>query len=82
MRAPLSWLKEHAEIPDSLRSTEIADAFIRVGFEVEEIIYQGRDLTGPLVIGQVISIEEIADSKKPIVEKVLHDLSSAVPPTS
>ncbi len=66
MRAPLSWLKEHAQIPDSLRSTEIADAFIRVGFEVEEIIYQGRDLTGPLVIGQVISIEEIADSKKPI----------------
>jgi phenylalanyl-tRNA synthetase beta chain len=37
-----------------------------VGFEVEEIIVQGGDLTGPLVFGQVLSIEEITEFKKPI----------------
>lgn len=66
MRAPLSWLKEFAAIPASLSSLEIADAFVRVGFEVEEIVEQGADLTGPLVIGEVVSIEEITEFKKPI----------------
>ncbi len=66
MRAPLSWLKEFVAIPESVGAQVIADAFIRVGFEVEEIVYQGRDLTGPLVIGKVLSIEEITGQKKPI----------------
>jgi phenylalanyl-tRNA synthetase beta chain len=39
---------------------------IRVGFEVEEIIVQGADLTGPLKFGKVLSIEEITEFKKPI----------------
>ncbi len=66
MRAPLSWLKEFAAIPSSLSPEAIAEAFIRVGFEVEEIIYQGRNLTGSLVIGEVLSIEEMTEFKKPI----------------
>lgn len=66
MRAPLSWLKEFAAIPDLLSPDAIADAFISVGFEVEEIIHQGIDLTGPLVIGKVVSIEEITGQRKPI----------------
>ncbi len=66
MRAPLSWLKEFASIPASLSAEAISDAFIRVGFEVEEIIHQGADLSGPLVTGQVLSIEEITEFKKPI----------------
>lgn len=66
MRAPLSWLKEFAVIPASLSADVIADAFIRVGFEVEEIIESGADLTGPLVIGEVVSIEEMTEFKKPI----------------
>lgn len=66
MRAPLSWLKEFVEIPDFVTADEISDALIRVGFEVEEIIVQGSDLTGPLKFGKVLSIEEITEFKKPI----------------
>ena len=66
MRAPLSWLREFVEIPPTLTPQEISDALIRVGFEVEEIIEQGRDLTGPIVFGEVLSIEEITGQKKPI----------------
>ncbi len=66
MRAPLSWLKEFVEIPDSVTADQISDALIRVGFEVEEIIVQGSDLTGPLKFGKVLSIEEITEFKKPI----------------
>ena len=66
MRAPLSWIKEFVEIPASITADQISDALIRVGFEVEEIIVQGADLTGPLKFGKVLSIEEITEFKKPI----------------
>ncbi len=66
MRAPLSWIKEFVEIPATITVEQISDALIRVGFEVEEIIEQGADLTGPLKFGKVISIEEITEYKKPI----------------
>ena len=66
MRAPLSWIKEFVEIPATITAEQISDALIRVGFEVEEIIVQGADLTGPLKFGNVLSIEEITEFKKPI----------------
>jgi phenylalanyl-tRNA synthetase beta chain len=66
MRAPLSWIKEFVEIPATVTADQISDGLIRVGFEVEEIITQGADLTGPLVFGKVLSIEEITEFKKPI----------------
>ncbi len=66
MRAPLSWIKEFVEIPTTVSADQISDALIRVGFEVEEIITQGSDLTGPLKFGKVLSIEEITEFKKPI----------------
>ena len=66
MRAPLSWIKEFVDIPASVTAEQISDGLIRVGFEVEEIIKQGADLTGPLKFAKVVSIEEITEFKKPI----------------
>ena len=66
MRAPLSWIKEFVEIPKEITPEQIAEALIRVGFEVEEIINQGADLTGPLKFAKVLSIEELTEHKKPI----------------
>ena len=66
MRAPLSWLHEFVEIPSTLTSSDIAEALIRVGFEVEDVIEEGLGLTGPLTFGKVLTIEEITEFKKPI----------------
>jgi phenylalanyl-tRNA synthetase beta chain len=66
MRAPLSWLKEFVDIPASLSAEDISQGLVRVGFEVEEVIYQGKDVQGPLSFGEVLSIEEITEYKKPI----------------
>lgn len=66
MKIPLSWLKEFVVIPSKLSNADIANAFIKVGFEVEDIQEQGRDLTGPLKVGKVVSIEELTEHKKPI----------------
>ncbi len=66
MRAPLSWIKEFVDIPESVTAEQISDGLIRVGFEVEQIIRQGVDLTGPLKFAKVLSIEEITEFKKSI----------------
>jgi phenylalanyl-tRNA synthetase beta chain len=66
MRAPLSWIREFVEIPANVSAEEISNGLIRVGFEVEEIIEAGADLTGPLTFAKVLTIEEITEFKKPI----------------
>ena len=66
MRAPLSWIREFADLPASVTPAEISDALVRVGFEIEDIELSGADLVGPIVVGQVKIIEEITEFKKPI----------------
>ncbi len=66
MRVPLSWIREYADIPLTMTPEEVGEALVRVGFEVEEIEYQGLEVKGPLVVGLVIAIEEITEFKKPI----------------
>jgi len=66
MRVPLSWVREYADVPASVSAEQISEALVRVGFEVEEIEYQGADISGPLVVGRVLNIEEIMEFKKPI----------------
>ena len=66
MRAPKSWISEYVDLPANLTDQQIADGLVRVGFEVEEIIVHGAGLTGPVVVGKVLAIEELKEHKKPI----------------
>lgn len=66
MKIPLSWLKEFVSLPAKVSAEDIAQAFVNVGFEIEGIDYQGKDLKGPLLVGKVLSIEELSGHKKPI----------------
>ncbi|MBA3905777.1 MAG: phenylalanine--tRNA ligase subunit beta, partial [Pseudonocardiales bacterium] len=63
MRVLQSWLSEHVTDLPSVGAT--ADAFVRVGFEIEEI-HPAPEITGPLKVGRVLEIEELTDLKKPI----------------
>jgi len=66
MRVPLSWLREYVELPAGLTGRELAAKLIAAGLEVETVEAAGADLTGPLVVGQVLAIEELTEFKKPI----------------
>ena len=68
MRLPYSWLREvvAAGAPGwDVSPFELEQALIRVGHEVEDIITLGP-VSGPLKIGRVATIEELAEFKKPI----------------
>ncbi len=65
MRVPVSWLTEHLDVGAEVTAQELADAFVRLGIEVEDVRPVG-DVTGPLVIGRVAEVEELTEFKKPI----------------
>jgi len=55
MRVPLSWLREFVALPADATTDDVFAALVAVGFEEEEAI--GFDLTGPVVVGQVLSFD-------------------------
>ncbi|HEV7869903.1 MAG TPA: phenylalanine--tRNA ligase subunit beta [Modestobacter sp.] len=65
MRVPIGWLAEHVDLPVGTTVEDLDTAFVRLGLEVEEI-HRTPQITGPLVVGRVLEIEELAGFKKPI----------------
>ncbi|GAB2935347.1 phenylalanine--tRNA ligase subunit beta [Streptomyces mayteni] len=66
MRAPLSWLREYVDLPAGITGRDVAARLVSAGLEVETVERLGADLTGPLVVGRVLAIEELTEFKKPI----------------
>jgi phenylalanyl-tRNA synthetase beta chain len=62
VRVGLSWLREVVAIPATTTSGtegghEVADRFVRAGFEVDSIEVEGS-VSGPLVVGEVVSFDD------------------------
>ncbi|MFD3661501.1 phenylalanine--tRNA ligase subunit beta [Streptomyces sp. NPDC058659] len=66
MRVPLSWLREYVDLPATETGRDVQAALISAGLEVETVEQLGTGLTGPLVVGKVLTIEELTEFKKPI----------------
>ncbi|MFD8640566.1 phenylalanine--tRNA ligase subunit beta [Streptomyces zaomyceticus] len=66
MRVPLSWLREYVDLPATETGRDVQAKLISAGLEVETVEQLGAGLTGPLVVGKVLTIEELTEFKKPI----------------
>ncbi|MYS07531.1 phenylalanine--tRNA ligase subunit beta [Streptomyces sp. SID6041] len=66
MRVPLSWLREYVDLPATETGRDVQAALVSAGLEVETVEQLGAGLTGPLVVGKVLTIEELTEFKKPI----------------
>ena len=66
MRVPLTWLREYVELPADVTARDLASRLTLAGLEVETVDELGADLSGPLVFGRVLEIEELTGFKKPI----------------
>ncbi|WP_251449314.1 phenylalanine--tRNA ligase subunit beta [Microbacterium sp. Marseille-Q6648] len=56
MRVPLSWLREFVDVPEGATPEDVLAALVSVGFEEEDVHH--FDLTGPIVVGEVVSFVE------------------------
>ncbi len=65
MRVSVSWLREYVDLPD-LSVDELERALVGIGIEVESIVDLAGTVTGQLVVGEVLEIEELTGFKKPI----------------
>ncbi|WP_328971224.1 phenylalanine--tRNA ligase subunit beta [Streptomyces sp. NBC_00239] len=66
MRVPLSWLREYVDLPAGETGRDVQAKLIDAGLEVETVEQLGAGLKGPLVVGQVLTIEELEGFRKPI----------------
>src|SRR4051794_28527453 len=66
MRLPLSWLKEYVELPAEASAADVEQALVNLGIEVDEVVDQAATVTGDLVVGRVLTVEELTGFKKPI----------------
>ena len=57
MKAPLSWILDLVDVPAGTTTEEITDRLTSTGLKLEAIVSPGRDITGPLVIGRVLTME-------------------------
>ena len=56
MRVPLSWLREYVDVAPDATAEDVFAALVSVGFEEEEI--HGFEISGPVVVGEVLSFED------------------------
>ena len=59
MKVPFSWLKEYVDI--DVTAQELEEKLFSCGFEVEELIPVGKDISG-VVVGHVVECEKIPDT--------------------
>ncbi|WP_107076955.1 phenylalanine--tRNA ligase subunit beta, partial [Micromonospora sp. MH33] len=66
MRVSVSWLREHVDLPADLPTGDLEQALVDLGIEVDSVVDLRETVTGPLVVGEVLEIEELTGFKKPI----------------
>ena len=60
---PIEWLREHVDVPTGLSAEQLAADLVRVGLEEERIVPPA--VTGPLVVGKVLTREAKEHSSLP-----------------
>jgi len=58
MRVPVSWLREYAAVPESVTTDELAARLTAFDLKLEEIDVAGAGVSGPVVVGRVLSAEK------------------------
>lgn len=54
----MSWLRDLVELPHGVTCAQVADAFTRMGLQVEHVETVGADVSGPVVVGRVLDFVE------------------------
>jgi phenylalanyl-tRNA synthetase beta chain len=78
VKTTLSWLRDYVDLPADLTTEQLDEALTNLGMEVESIVDQSATVKGDLVVGRVLTIEELTGFKKPIRFTTV-DVGKAVP---
>ena len=57
MKTPVSWIRDYAALPDDLSSEDLARRLTALGLKLEALERPGAEISGPLVVGRVLTVE-------------------------
>ena len=57
MKTPVSWIREFADLPPDLSSEDLARRLTALGLKLEALERPGAEISGPLVVGRVLTVE-------------------------
>lgn len=57
MKAPVSWIREYVDLPAEVTTEALTDRLTALGLKLEAIETAGGDITGPLVVGRVLTMQ-------------------------
>ncbi|WP_148614932.1 phenylalanine--tRNA ligase subunit beta [Nocardioides rubriscoriae] len=57
MKAPVSWIKDYVALPGDVTTEQLAARLTALGLKLEAIESPGDQITGPLVVGRVLTRE-------------------------
>ncbi|WP_203135690.1 phenylalanine--tRNA ligase subunit beta [Microbacterium sp. JZ31] len=77
MRVPLSWLREYVDVPAEASPEDVLAALVSVGFEEEDVVR--FELSGPVVVGTVLSFEAEPQSNGKTIRWCQVDVGEAEP---
>ncbi len=79
MRVPVSWLRDHVDLPPNVSLADLADRLTMLGLKLEAIHAVGADVQGPLVLGRVLSIDVEEHSNGKTVRWCQVDVAESAP---
>jgi phenylalanyl-tRNA synthetase beta chain len=79
MRASIGWIAEYADLPSGLTAKELGDALVHVGLEVERVEAGADAMSGPIVVGRVVSAEPEPQKNGKTIEWCQVDVGVAEP---
>lgn len=77
MRIPLSWLGEWVDLPEDVSLGSVHEALVKVGFEEEDVHL--FEVTGPVVVGRVLSVVPEPQSNGKTINWCQVDVGEAEP---
>ncbi|TCJ21292.1 phenylalanine--tRNA ligase subunit beta [Nocardioides jejuensis] len=77
MRAPVSWIKEYVELPEDLSVDALAARLTALGLKLEALHTPADAITGPLVVGRVLTIEKEPQKNGKVINWCTVDVADA-----
>ncbi|MGX7679607.1 phenylalanine--tRNA ligase subunit beta [Jatrophihabitans sp. DSM 45814] len=79
MRASVSWMAEFVDLPPGLEPRALGDALVRVGLEVERVESAADGISGPVVVGRVLSFVDEPQKNGKVIRWCSVDVGEAEP---
>ncbi|MFL6165786.1 MAG: phenylalanine--tRNA ligase subunit beta, partial [Ornithinibacter sp.] len=77
MKAPVSWIREYVELPAEVTTEQLAARLTALGLKLEAIEKPGEQIRGPLVVGQVLTMEPEPQKNGKTIEWCTVDVGDA-----